>query len=251
MQAIVYVAHGTKDVRGIAEVKTFVAAHQKQFYPYMQTLSFLDFVKPSPLEAIHLSVMQGATHIALVPILLLAAGHARRDIPELIVTAKKMYPHVTFSCAPVFGVNDQVVDSVIDRIDERGEVNENSRILLVVRGSSDPRILSDITALKQSVRARFLAVDVDASFLFGQRPLFSDRLHNLYMYCTDNVYVVPLLLFTGRLMQQIEEQVRNIAKEPNGRIILCRHLGMHEQLFYLLTERTKNALRQLEVEVQS
>lgn len=249
MQAIVYIAHGTRHPDGVKEAKAFVDAHRNEITASIQITSFLDFVEPSPLDAIQMCVNQGATNIAIVPIILLAAGHARRDIPELIVKAKRMYPHISFSCSSVFGVNERIVDVLISRMQEQSEIEKTDRILLVARGSSDQRILDDFAQIRQLLSEKVHVATIDVCYLACQQPTFIDGLRQVIANPSGDIFIVPYLLFTGRLMEHIERKVQEIAIGTKRRMFLCNQLGMHERLSQLFLERSLGALHQTNDEV--
>lgn len=249
MEAIVYIAHGTRHPDGVKEAKAFVAAHRNRIGASIQITSFLDFVKPSPLEAIQMCVNRGATKIAIVPIILLAAGHARHDIPELIVKAKRMYPHISFSCSSVFGVNERIIDVLISRMQEQSEIEKTDRILLVARGSSDKRILDDFAQIRKLLLKKVHVASIDICYLACQQPAFVDGLRQVSAYASGNIFIVPYLLFTGRLMEHIERTVAEITIGMQRRMFVCKQLGMHERLSQLFLERSLGVLQRTNDEV--
>ena len=63
---------------------------------------------------------KGATHIAAVPLLLLTAAHAKRDIPEELARASSQYPSVSVAYGKPIGVDQEVVKAVLQGSKKRG-----------------------------------------------------------------------------------------------------------------------------------
>lgn len=246
MLAVVYIAHGTKLPAGIEEATSFVAAHKEAVAAQIQIVSFLDFADPSPIKAIDLCVKRGATKIAIVPILLLAAGHAKDDIPRIFVAAKRKYPHITFVHGSAFGVDDRIVDVLVDRIHERAQLTARDRILLVARGSSDAHIKTDVKKIRDLLLEKVQVDAIDVCYLAGQQPTFLDSLQAAGSHPSSKTFVVPYLLFTGKLMHYITDKVTEGNDCRNGNFFLCRHLGLHEQLSDFFLEQTFTILSRME-----
>src|SRR5690625_7298954 len=82
----------------------------------IQGICFLELAAPNISEGSAACVARGASKVAVVPILLLTAHHAKRDIPLEIEAGKIRYPHVVFTYGETFGVHTKIVDSLFDRL---------------------------------------------------------------------------------------------------------------------------------------
>lgn len=89
MQAILYVAHGSRVKAGVEQAKIFLKSVQQEIEIPIQEICFLELATPTIADGIASCINRGATAIAIVPILLLAAQHAKHDIPSEIDKAKK------------------------------------------------------------------------------------------------------------------------------------------------------------------
>ena len=85
----------------------------------IQEICFLELAATNVDEGIRKCVEQGATKIAVVPILLLTANHANEDIPFEIEIGKIMYPDVEFTYGKAFGIHPKIIDSLYDRVIEQ------------------------------------------------------------------------------------------------------------------------------------
>lgn len=243
MQAILYVAHGTRLQAGVEEARDFVHYHMNQVNVPIQVMSFIDLASPSIEEGIESCVRQGATKIALVPILLLEAGHAKNDLPEAIAQAKTKYSHITFTYGSPFGVHAYMIDTVVERLKEQGPINEDASILIVARGSSDNQIRDDFAAIVHHLRKKVNVKQIDVCYLAAQSPNLQEGIEAHKKNTAKTVYVVPYLLFTGLLMQHLEKVVERVQRQlPHKELRLCKQLGRSDPITRLTLKRIAEAI---------
>ncbi|BBP89208.1 hypothetical protein BsIDN1_28260 [Bacillus safensis] len=94
----------------------------------IQEICFLELTDPSIEEGFEACEKKGATHIAIVPLLLLTAMHAKSDIPVEIEKVHARFPQVKVTYGKPIGVNQEVTKAVAARIEEAGYQGERARI---------------------------------------------------------------------------------------------------------------------------
>lgn len=237
MQAILYICHGSRVQAGVDQAKQFIEQCKVQLNAPIQEICFLELSAPNIAQGVAKCVMQGAAKIVMIPVLLLTAHHAKRDIPMAIESAKRLYPHITFTYGNTFGIHDKLVDALNDRIKEQpAQITGNAHVLLVGRGSSDPAAKRDLTRIADRLKEKYAFKQVDVCFLYGAAPHFVEALHNLRLMDTKQVFIIPYLLFTGLLMKQIKRGVA-LHRTNKQRLILCEGLGYHQNAQRVLVER--------------
>lgn len=242
MKAVLYVAHGSRMKEAVQETSVFVKKMMMRVDVPIQTLCFIELAKPTIQEGIAQCIEKGATHIAVVPILLLKAGHAKRDIPQEIAKAKETFPHVSFSYGRPFGVHESMIDVLVERITEQqSRIVPESRVLLVGRGSSDPSVLADFHKIKERLSERINVASINVCYLAAAEPHLQEGLEKETESSAGTVFIVPYLLFTGLLMKSLEKKVTEI-ESKNQMFILCTHIGSHEAIINVCVERVREAL---------
>ncbi|BAB05215.1 sirohydrochlorin chelatase [Halalkalibacterium halodurans] len=254
MKGIVYIGHGSRVEEGNEQLRAFVkkAIERKRDIP-IQTIGFIELAEPSIEEAIDECVAMGATDIAIVPVLLLAAGHAKVDIPQEIERAEKKYPEVSFSYGRPFGVETVIVDVLKQRLEAVGlkHVNglpayddrEEATILLVGRGSSDPDANSDLVKISRLLWEHVPVMEVEVCFLAATRPSLDEGLEKVIRLAGKKVYLLPYLLFSGVLMNSLQAKVNELNETLlNKEFLLCHYLGFDDQLVNILVERVDEVL---------
>ncbi|WP_042477384.1 sirohydrochlorin chelatase [Bacillus ndiopicus] len=242
MQAILYVGHGTRVKQGVEEAIQFIENIKKEINIDIQEISFLELVEPDILQGVKNCVERGATKIAIVPLLLLTAQHAKEDIPAEIEKARFIYPHVQFTFGQPFGIHDKLIDTIYKRIVEQQiDILQDAEVLLIGRGSSDTAVVRDMLEISEHVQKKFGFHSVSACFLYGAGPAFHDALEMIKKRNVKQLFIVPYLLFSGLLSRGIEKSIKELQFD-SSRFILCASLGYGENVQQVLLERVQELL---------
>jgi sirohydrochlorin ferrochelatase len=248
LKAVIYIGHGTRVKEGNEQFKQFIEKVKEKVMVPIQEVAFLERAKPTIQEAIDQCVQQGATTIAVVPVLLLAAGHAKSDIPEAIKQAQITFPTVTFSYGRPVGADITVIDMLIDRLREQGFSHdditnrEQATVLLVGRGSSDPQANSDLVKIARLLWELCPVDAVETCYLAATTPNFQDGLEHVLQMENKKVYVIPYLLFTGILMNRMREEIAAANQQSEKEFVLSDYLGYHPKLVDIIVNRVFEAL---------
>lgn len=240
IQAVLYLAHGSRLKEGIIEARGFVNKLDKTNIP-IQLLCFLEFAQPLVHEAIEQCVSRGVTRVVIMPLLLLKAGHAKDDLPLLIADAQRKFPQVTFVYEQPFGVHDAIISTLITRLQETGELTADSRVLIVGRGSSDPSIRADFEQIISSLRGRIHVSNIQVCFLARLNPTLDEGLQAELESGAKRIFILPYLLFTGLLMQYLEKKIKAI-QSPKQTFLLCPPIGWSEPIAELIYQRIAEQL---------
>ncbi|TSB46662.1 sirohydrochlorin chelatase [Alkalicoccobacillus porphyridii] len=257
MKAILYVGHGSRVEQGNEELHTFIQKAKRSFVDIpIQEVGFIELARPSIQEAIQTCIEKGADKIAVVPVLLLTAQHAKEDIPEEIEKAKTLYPHVHFAYGRPFGVEQTIVSLVKQRAEQAGlkkvegrphyDEREPATLVLVGRGSSDAEQTSDLFKIARLVWEYTPVHDIEVCYIAATRPNVEEGLEKALRLKADNIYVIPYLLFTGVLMQGLQKQLQELNEQTDKTFILGDYLGFDDQLLKVLVTRTEEVLTELE-----
>lgn len=244
MQAVLYVAHGSRVKAGLEEAIEFIETVKPMMDLPIQEICFLELAEPSILQGVAACVEKGATNIAVIPILLLSANHAKQDIPLEIEKAKTNYPFVSFSIGSPLGIHNKLIDSLHKRVVEADSTiqSEDVEVLLIGRGSSDNSVQQDLQQIADNLKAQYNYANVNICFLYGNGPSFDSVLQQLTVDKSDKrIFVIPYLLFTGLLKIGIQKKIvqQGIDKE---KVVLCDCLGYDENVRDVLIERIKETV---------
>jgi sirohydrochlorin ferrochelatase len=144
-QAMLAVAHGSRDPRHREVITGLVDAVREQRPELRVETAFLDHCGPTAARALHGLVRDGYQHVKVVPLLLNTAYHVRQDIPVAVAAAHEALPRrwragVTMPVltAPL-GPHPLLTAGLERRMREAGvwPGDEEASVVLAWAGSSD------------------------------------------------------------------------------------------------------------------
>src|SRR5918994_2628630 len=144
--ALLIVGHGSRDPRGAREFHDLVGLVRRRNPSLTVEGGFIELSRPPISECVGRLAQSGATNVAAVPLMLLAAGHAKDDIPATLVREKMNHPGMNFSYGRALGIRPELLELMEERVSTIVPENEKEEtaVLVVGRGSSDPDANSDL-----------------------------------------------------------------------------------------------------------
>jgi sirohydrochlorin cobaltochelatase len=246
--AIMFVGHGSRDREGTEQferlVDLFRGAEPERIVEY----GFLELADPVIDVGIAACVEQGAKAIAVLPGMLMAAGHTKNDIPSAIRAARIRHPDVDFRYGRHLHLHAKIIELCQLRLEEaersaRPHERGDTLLLVVGRGSSDPDANGDIHKL-----ARILWEEMGfgwASVCFSgvASPLVPEALERCRRMGFGRIVVFPFLLFTGIVEKRIREITHAFGREHRCVEVLCAsYLNAHSLLCDVFRERAEESL---------
>ncbi|UOQ85380.1 sirohydrochlorin chelatase [Gracilibacillus salinarum] len=236
MEAVIYICHGSRLTESKKESIDLIEKVKERVNVPIQETCFLELQDPTLAQAVDNAVEQGATELYIMPILLLTAGHAKKDIPAMIEREQARYPELSVHYGRAIEVEPKMIDILVDRIYACTDDPATYDILLVGRGSSDQQAVGDTETLAEMLRHRFPANRIEKCFLAASEPKFEPFLADKVQQ-GKSVLVLPYILFTGLLDRGIKDYVKTFELETGQEILLTDYLGHHSIIVDILTER--------------
>ncbi len=244
---ILLLGHGSRDPAGAAEFLDLVAVVRAVSERPVEAgvLEFAGSMIPSIQSAVDRCVAQGFTRILAVPVLLLNAGHAQRDIPAEIDQARQRYPTNELRLAEPLGIQQSLLEILEERIgEEMGNAivcqEDSTAILLIGRGTTDAEANGDIYKIARLLWERNRFALVECGFAGTVRPTIMEGITRCILLGARRILVVPYFINTGLLVQRIQTQAAQARDAyPDVEIAVCRHLGVHPRLVQLLLARAR------------
>lgn len=225
MEAILYIAHGSRLEAANAKFITFIKEVMNRSEASIQAYGFIEHAKPSIAQAIESCIKQGAHVITVVPILLLPGIHANEDIPAEF----KAYPEVDFHYGKPLGVDEIMVELLVERLVGSGfKHRENETVLLVGHGSREPAAAVEFEKLSDCLSQK-IGIEVHIAYLTTS-VFYHDKVKELF---DKKVYILPYLLFSGGYTAKME----NVIGKLSGQVRLCPPIGFDEKLIPLIQKR--------------
>lgn len=249
MKAVLFVGHGSRDPEGNDQIRIFIDNMRPEIDPSLLVETcFLEFEKPNINQGIDTCVEKGASHVIVIPIMLLPAGHSKIHIPATIDEAKEKYPEVGFTYGRPIGIHEQTIEICKSRLLELGEDLENppedTAVILLGRGGSDPDANSDLYKITRLLWEKMNYKIVEPSFIGVTSPLIDEGVERTIKLGAKKIIILPYFLFTGVLIKRLETLVENYRNQyPDHEFELAGYFGFHEKLKVILQDRMDEALQ--------
>ena len=246
--AILVVGHGSRDVDGVEEFMKLAEHFTQQHPDRLCTTGFLEFARPVIADGVEKLVQQGAKEIVAVPGMLMAAGHAKNDIPSELNTIMQEYDDVNIVYGTELGVDPKMIQAASERIKECesqfGDTYERKDTLLVVvgRGASDPDANSNITKITRMLEEGLGFGWALTCFSGVTTPLVPDALERAHGLGFKQVIVFPYFLFTGRLVKKIYQWADEYQeKHTDVKVVKAPYLNDHPLVMETFDDKLNNA----------
>lgn len=243
--AMLIVGHGSRDPRGAEEFHQLVEL-VKQRNPEMSVGGgFIELSRPPISESVTELVNEGARRIAAVPLMLLAAGHSKDDIPATLVREKMSHSDLSFQYGRALGIRPELLELMEERISEvvSEEEKEETAVLVVGRGSSDPDANSDLAKISRLFYEGRSYREVEPAYISMTPPGVADGLERCRRLGAKKIVVFSYFLFTGVLEERIREQSEAFADEdPEVEVRYAGYFGSDPAIADLLVERYREAV---------
>ncbi|MBT5550197.1 MAG: sirohydrochlorin chelatase, partial [Nitrospina sp.] len=153
--AICIAGHGSRDKEGIQEFLTLASKFKEREPDRIVECGFLEFAKPTIDDAIVKCVQDGIKNIVVIPGVLMAAGHAKNDMPSEVLSIAQKFPDLNIQYGRPLDIHPKVLRVCSDRIESAEkssplEIQRTDTLLMTVgRGSSDPDSNSNIAKVSR------------------------------------------------------------------------------------------------------
>ncbi len=242
--AILLIAHGTRDPLGNEETLRLAALVEAQAGIPVRT-GFIEHAEPDVPETIDAMIAEGLRRIVAAPVILIAAGHVKEDVPQFIEAARRRHPDASFRVADNLGIHPSILDILDERLrsceaDVAEVARENTSVVFVGRGSSDPDANSDIYKISRLFWESRGFRSVHVGFIGVTYPTMQESLQQASRMAPARIIVLPYFLFMGLLLTRIEK-ITDEAKAlyPGCEVLQAKHMGPDIRLAEVILDRCR------------
>lgn len=245
---VLLIGHGSREPAGNDEFRRFCDAARPHLGPERVEPCFVELATPLVPESLDRCVALGARRVIALPVILLAAGHVKVELPHALDEARTRHPGVEFLYGRPLGLDPLVLEIVHERLAEVEQHAawpvEDTAVLVVGRGSSDPDANSDLYKLARLLWESRRYPWVEACFVGVTQPSVPEGLRRCRALGARRILVVPYFLFTGVLIPRLHRLVDEfVAAHAGVDVRVAAYLNGHPKLFQVLRERKLEALR--------
>jgi sirohydrochlorin cobaltochelatase len=245
---LLVVGHGTRSDSGVAEFNAFMnRLRRRQDAPYGAAAGgFIELSRPPVTEAVASLVGQGHHELIALPLVLVAAGHGKGDIPAALAREQVRHPGMSYSYGRPLGPHPRLFEILEQRIETvLGDGDRaDTHVLLVGRGSTDPDANAEIAKVARLLWEGRGYASVEPAFISLADPGVPAGLEKLRRLGAGRIIVAPYFLFPGILPDRIVSQSDAFAEEhPFLSIEVAELIGDCDELADVVIERYVEAVR--------
>ncbi len=220
---LLLIGHGTRSETGTRQFLELSKHFSRRIAPTPLEPAFLEIQQPGIAESIERLLTAGVEKLIVMPLLLFAAGHAKRDIPDAVNSALQARGRgdLPWAQSPHLGCHPAVIELSQRRMAEarsqgpearsQGSENTETCLLLVGRGSPDESATAEMQEFARLRQQQEGGLPTEVAFLAMARPLLEEQLRQLAAANYRRVIVQPHMLFEGELVDSLRQQVDAIA----------------------------------------
>jgi precorrin-8X/cobalt-precorrin-8 methylmutase len=245
---IVIAGHGSRDPEGLIEFESLVRLVKERSPGRRVAHGYLEFARPTISEAVREKIAAGADRIAIVPGLLLAATHAKNDIPAEVQALQLEFPNAKIRYGSALHLHPLILRLIREKIVESEARSErlirrsDSCLVVVGRGTTDPDANSEVSKLARILEEGLSFGGSFVCYSGTAKPLVAEGLERAARLGFRRMVVSPFFLFTGVLVKRIYAAVDEVAlNRPDIEFLKCDYLGIHSFLADAFLERAEEA----------
>ena len=238
--ALLVIGHGTKSETGCAQFAELVERVQART-PYADVAGgFLELAPPPIQDAVRRLVEAGHRSIDVVPLVLVAAGHSKGDIPAALARERLRHPGLEFRYGRPLGPHPDllaVAEARLAAVVPREQWSDTA-VVLVGRGATDPDANAEVAKTARLLQEGRGIGTVETAFISLATPSVPQGLERAARLGFSRVVVLPWFLFAGVLPDRITAQARAWAEQhPEVQVLQAGLIGPGDELAGVVLER--------------
>jgi precorrin-8X/cobalt-precorrin-8 methylmutase len=246
---IVLAGHGSRDPDGVQEFEALVELVRQRIPDTPVNHGFLEFSLPTIDQAVEAMIAQGTRRIVMVPGVLLAASHAKNDMPSELLALKQAHPGVEFHFGAAMDLHPLLLRLSQQRIVEAESASEqiigrsDTCLVVVGRGTSDPDANSEIAKLTRMLEEGLGFGGSFVCYAGTAHPMVADGLKQVAKRGFKRLVIFPYFLFDGVLVKRIYQAADDISQRcPELEVLKASYLGAHAHVAEVFIERAREGV---------
>ncbi len=242
---LLIVGHGTVDERGVTEFRRFIQRVRGRMAGVDVAGGFIELAAPAVTQAWGELTGSGHQALAAVPLVLVAAGHAKGDIPAALEREVRRHPGTSYRFGRPLGPHPTLLTLLAERIADAVAPDRwaDTAVVLVGRGSTDPDANAEVCKMARLLQETRGFAFVETAFVSLARPDVAEGLTRARLLGARRVVVAPYFLFDGVLPQRVVAQAMTFGHEHTDiDVAVAGYLGDCAGLADVVVERYHEAL---------
>lgn len=237
---LLLVAHGSRSGRGLAQMEEVAGLVQAALPDVAVDLGYLELAEPGAGPVLDRLGTRGCDRVVLLPLMLLGAGHAKSDVPALVLEGRERHPGLDLRLGSPLGLSRDLVSSLGQALVSRG--GTGMPLLLVARGTSDPDANGDAHKVSRLLGEWSGAPFVHTAFSGVTTPLVPESLDVFAHLGYRRVAMAYWFLGHGLLIERARADCAAFAARTGVEVVDAGYLGPGPALVGAVLDRYREAL---------
>ena len=239
-EGLLLVGHGSRSPVSEAEMQSLGDLVAAALPDVAVDIGFLEMSDPPAGPVLDRLVAHGCRRVVVLPLMLLAAGHGKSDVPAVVLEGRQRHPRVDLVFGGPLGVVRELVGLLGDRVDEAG--GHGLPLLVVARGTSDPDANAEAHRAARLVAEWTGAPSVHVAFTGVTWPLVPETLDVVRQLGLPRLGLAFWFLCNGRLVERARADVAAFVARTGTEVVDAGYLGPDPRVAGLVAERYREAL---------
>jgi sirohydrochlorin cobaltochelatase len=239
-EGLLLVAHGSTCPAGVDEARALGDAVASALPDLAVDLGFLELADPPAGRVLDGLVERDCTRITVQPLMLLAAGHGKSDVPAIVLEGRDRHPSVDLPFGSPLGVVPELLAIAHRNLDVSGA--RGLPLLLIARGTSDPDANAEACRAARLLAEWSGATDVEVGFTGVTWPSAPEALERMARLGHRRIGVFFWFLATGKLVERARDQIAAFTACNGIEVADAGYFGPDPDLVPVIEQRRLEAI---------
>lgn len=239
-EGLLLVGHGSRSPASEAEMQTLADLVAAALPDVAVDAGFLEMTDPPAGPVLDRLVAHGCRRVVVLPLMLLAAGHGKSDVPAIVLEGRQRHPRVDLVFGSPLGVVRDLVALLGARVDTAG--GHGLPLVVIARGTSDPDANAEAHRAGRLVAEWTGAPFVQVAFTGVTWPLVPEGLDVVQRLGHERVALAFWFLCNGRLIERARGDVADFTARTGVDVVDAGYLGPDPQVVPVVLARYREAL---------
>jgi sirohydrochlorin cobaltochelatase len=238
---LLLVGHGSRSEDGAAEMVALARVVSAALPSVAVDVGFLEMTDPPAGAVLDRLAAAGCGRVVVLPLVLLGAGHAKSDVPALVLEGRQRHPGVHLHFGSPLGISRDLVELLGGALVDAGA--SGLPLLLIARGTSDPDANGDAHKIARLLGEWTGSPFVHTAFTGVTGPSVADGLEVFARLGHRRMAVAYWFLCTGVLVERARAEVAGFSARTGVEVVDAGYLGPDPRLVPAIVGRHEEAVR--------
>lgn len=240
-EGLLLVGHGSRSAAGAGEMLTIASLVGEALPGVAVDAGFLEMTEPPAGPVLDRLAAAGCRRVVVLPLVLLGAGHAKSDVPAVVLEGRARHPGVHLHLGSPLGISRDLVGLLGGALLAAG--GSGLPLLLVARGTSDPDANGDAHKVARLLGEWTGAPFVHTAFTGVTEPRVAGGLEVFARLGYRRMAVAFWFLCTGVLVERARAEIGAFAAATGVEVVDAGYLGPDPRVVPPIVERYEEAVR--------